>query len=151
MTELPPVPPDAMAAAHEATTLPFAEAMSTSPYDLIEMGVRAAAEIIRADERQLNAEAWDAVDEILAAMCALPVASPARNDLWKRLITVAERRAAASAAKPVAEIVAEAVAAERERAVALLRARSAELRQARKYTPANTYLDAAELIGGDQS
>ena len=48
------VPPEARAAAHEATTLPFAQAVSTSPYDLIDMALDAAAPHIVA----AAVEAW---------------------------------------------------------------------------------------------
>ena len=108
--------------------------------------LEAVASLLTAGERQRNAEAWDAVDEILAAMCVLPVASPRRNDLWRRLITVAERRAAAPAGKPVAE----AVAAERERCRQVVLAEAERLKDHGCGSDVEALWHAADLIAGDQ-
>ena len=45
------VPDGARKAAHDATSLPLDQAMRTSPYELIDMGLDAATPVIRADER----------------------------------------------------------------------------------------------------
>lgn len=47
-----PVPPEAAKAAHDATTLPFAQAIKTSPYELIDIGLAAAAPHIAKAERE---------------------------------------------------------------------------------------------------
>lgn len=56
-----PVPPEARKAAHDATSLPLAEALRTSPYELIDIALAAAAPAIRAAEHArivALADAW---------------------------------------------------------------------------------------------
>lgn len=57
-----PVPPEARKAAHEATTLPFAQAIETSPYELIDIGLAAAAPHIADAEREWICQLADRVE-----------------------------------------------------------------------------------------